>query len=258
MMPSEESHSSAARSTDHADPSHPSSLTPVVWRADSRRLAIGAVTALIFCFAAGVVEPARAQGSAANVDAARITKADQEPANWMTYGRTYSEQRFSPLARITADNVKQLGLAWYADLDTNRGQEATPLVIDGVLYVSTAWSMVKAFDAKTGALLWSYDPAVPRVLGVRGCCDVVNGVQPQDRPRVHPRARNSDVVRIGEEFCAAADGLERRDGDYQSTECERLSPRLGSRGSEGGLACQLPWALERGHPHLRGRPRRPR
>ena len=46
--------------------------------------------------------------------------------------------------------------------------------IDGVMYVSTAWSMVKAFDAKTGALLWSYDPAVPRELGVRGCCDVVN------------------------------------------------------------------------------------
>jgi glucose dehydrogenase len=48
------------------------------------------------------------------------------------------------------------------------------LVIDGVMYISTAWSMVKAFDAKTGALLWSYDPAVPRELGVRGCCDVVN------------------------------------------------------------------------------------
>jgi alcohol dehydrogenase (cytochrome c)/quinohemoprotein ethanol dehydrogenase len=107
------------------------------------------------------------------VDASRITAADQDPANWMTYGRTYSEQRFSP-ARITADNVKQLGLTWYADLDINRGQEATPLVIDGVLYVSTAWSMVKAFDAKTDTLLWSYDPAVPRELGVKGCCDVVN------------------------------------------------------------------------------------
>ncbi len=47
-------------------------------------------------------------------------------------------------------------------------------MIDGVMYVSTAWSIVKAFDAKTGELLWSYDPAVPRALGVRGCCDVVN------------------------------------------------------------------------------------
>ena len=110
----------------------------------------------------------------ARVDAARIVKADQDPANWLTYGRTYSEQRFSPLKRITADNATQLGLAWYADLDTERGQEATPLVIDGVMYVSTAWSLVKAFDAKSGALLWSYDPAVPRALGVKGCCDVVN------------------------------------------------------------------------------------
>jgi alcohol dehydrogenase (cytochrome c)/quinohemoprotein ethanol dehydrogenase len=75
---------------------------------------------------------------------------------------------------MTADNAKQLGLAWFADLDTNRGQEATPLVIDGVMYVSTAWSMVKAYDAASGKLLWSYDPEVPRELGVEGCCDVVN------------------------------------------------------------------------------------
>ena len=135
---------------------------------------IRVVTVLSLCFAAGTIRPAGASDLAANVDADRINGADHDPANWMTYGRTYSEQRFSPLSRITVDNVKQLGLAWYADLDTNRGQEATPLVIDGVLYVSTAWSMVKAFDAKTGMLLWSYDPAVPRELGVKGCCDVVN------------------------------------------------------------------------------------
>ena len=125
---------------------------------------------LLACFA----QLAVAAEPAANVDGARIAAADRDPANWMTYGRTYSEQRFSPLSKITADNARQLGLAWFADLETSRGQEATPLVIDGVMYVSTAWSMVKAFDAKTGTLLWSYDPAVPRALGVRGCCDVVN------------------------------------------------------------------------------------
>jgi quinohemoprotein ethanol dehydrogenase len=137
-----------------------------------------AVTALIFCFvfcfAAAAIEPARAAESAANVDAARLVGADQDPANWMTYGRTYSEQRFSPLAQITADNVNLLGLAWYADFDVDRGQEATPLIIDGVMYVSTAWSNVRAFDAKTGRPLWFYDAKVPRELGVRGCCDVVN------------------------------------------------------------------------------------
>jgi alcohol dehydrogenase (cytochrome c)/quinohemoprotein ethanol dehydrogenase len=58
----------------------------------------------------------------------------------MSHGRTYSEQRYSPLAKINKDNVGQLGLAWFADLDTNRGQEATPIVVEA-LYVSTAWSM---------------------------------------------------------------------------------------------------------------------
>jgi alcohol dehydrogenase (cytochrome c)/quinohemoprotein ethanol dehydrogenase len=116
----------------------------------------------------------RAADTPARVDAARMKGADRDAANWLSYGRTYSEQRFSPLSSITADNAKQLGLAWFADLDTNRGQQATPLVIDGVMYVSTAWSMVKAYDAATGKLLWAYDPQVPRELGVKGCCDVVN------------------------------------------------------------------------------------
>jgi PQQ-dependent dehydrogenase (methanol/ethanol family) len=110
----------------------------------------------------------------APVDGARIANADAEPGNWLTYGRTYSEQRFSPLTKINAANAKQLGLAWFADLDTNRGQEATPLVIDGVMYVSTAWSLVKAYDARTGRLLWAYDPQVKRELGLNACCDVGN------------------------------------------------------------------------------------
>jgi quinohemoprotein ethanol dehydrogenase len=108
------------------------------------------------------------------VDGARITHADAEPGNWLTYGRTYDEQRFSPLARINDKNAQKLGLAWFADLDTNRAQEATPLIVDGVMYVSTAWSLVKAYDARTGRLLWAYDPQVHRELGVNACCDVGN------------------------------------------------------------------------------------
>src|SRR5882762_4769756 len=128
----------------------------------------------VVLFVASSIAPAGAAGPAADVDGARIERAEQDPANWITYGRTYGEQRFSPLDRITAENAKQLGLAWYADMDTDRGQEATPLVIDGVMYVSTAWSMVKAYDAASGKLLWSYDPQVPRRLGVNGCCDAVS------------------------------------------------------------------------------------
>ncbi len=93
---------------------------------------------------------------------------------WLSYGRDYNEQRFSPLTQITDKNVTQVGLAWSADLDTARGQEATPLMHDGVLYISTAWSMVKAYDAKTGGLKWAYDPKVPRETLIRACCDAVN------------------------------------------------------------------------------------
>jgi quinohemoprotein ethanol dehydrogenase len=110
----------------------------------------------------------------ARVDGARIANADAEPGNWLSNGRTYDEQRFSPLEKIDDTNANRLGLAWFFDLDTNRGQEATPLVVDGAMYVSTAWSKVKALDAKTGRLLWDYDPKVPGEWGAKACCDVVN------------------------------------------------------------------------------------
>ena len=110
----------------------------------------------------------------AAVDAPRLANADGDPGSWMTHGRTYSEQRFSPLKQIDDQNVSQLGLAWFYDLDTQRGQEATPLVIDGVMYFTTAWSKVFALNAANGRLLWSYDPQVPREWGANACCDVVN------------------------------------------------------------------------------------
>jgi quinohemoprotein ethanol dehydrogenase len=114
--------------------------------------------------------------SPASVDAARLTAADADPDNWMSYGRTYSEQRFSPLKQINDQNVGQLSLAWYVDLDTRRGQEATPIVVDGVMYFTTAWSKVFAVKAATGEKLWSYDPKVPPEWAVNACCDVVNRV----------------------------------------------------------------------------------
>jgi quinohemoprotein ethanol dehydrogenase len=115
-----------------------------------------------------------AAGRATDVDGARIRNADKEPGNWITYGRTYSEQRFSPLKQITDANVGQLSLAWYYDVDTRRGQEATPLVVDGAMYFTTAWSKVVSLDAATGVRRWEYDPKVPPEWGLNACCDVVN------------------------------------------------------------------------------------
>ena len=112
--------------------------------------------------------------TAAEVNGAAIIAADQRPDIWISHGRTYSEQRFSPLSQINTNTVKEVGLAWSANLDSNRGMESTPIVVDGVMYVTSAWSIVYAYDAKTGERLWKYDPEVDKARGVSACCDVVN------------------------------------------------------------------------------------
>jgi len=106
------------------------------------------------------------------VNRARILAAGN--SEWLTHGRTYSEQRNSPLSIINRENVSDLGLAWSFELDTDRGQEATPLVIDGVVYLTTAWSKAFAVDARTGEEIWRFDPQVPGSKAVDACCDVVN------------------------------------------------------------------------------------
>ena len=108
------------------------------------------------------------------VDDATLRAADGDSANWVTYGRTYSEQRYSPLKQIDEQSVSKLGLAWTYNFETLRGVEATPLVKDGVMYTTSAWSIVYAFDAKTGNELWKFDPKVPKDHAKYVCCDVVN------------------------------------------------------------------------------------
>ncbi len=99
----------------------------------------------------------------------------QNAGQWLSYGRDYSEQRFSPLKQINAGNVSQLSLAWFGDLAERGGSyETTPLVSDGRIYVTSPWSKVYAFDAKTGKRLWKYDPHVPGEYAVKLCCGIVN------------------------------------------------------------------------------------
>jgi PQQ-dependent dehydrogenase (methanol/ethanol family) len=108
------------------------------------------------------------------VDDARLRDADRDTANWLSHGRTYAEQRMSPLDLVNEGNVGGLGLAWSLELGTNRGVEATPIVVDGVLFATGPWSVVYAVDARSGRLLWQHDPQVPRRYGRIACCDVVN------------------------------------------------------------------------------------
>ncbi len=128
----------------------------------ARRWLFGALVAPLLAFGAADVDHQRAVGAIDDTD------------NWLLHGRDYGEQRHSPLTQINQSNVKQLGLAWSFDDHTNRALEATPIVVDGVMYLSGTWSVVYALDAKTGEKLWEYDPKVDRTMAGTFCCDVVN------------------------------------------------------------------------------------
>ncbi|MGE3775238.1 MAG: PQQ-binding-like beta-propeller repeat protein, partial [Gammaproteobacteria bacterium] len=105
--------------------------------------------------------------AATTVDNAAIAD-EKHGANWLSYGRTYSEQRYSPLMQIDATNVGNLGVAWYLDLPGHRSLMATPLVVDGVMYFTGSFATVFAVDTRTGKQLWEYDPKVIEAAGDRG------------------------------------------------------------------------------------------
>jgi len=104
---------------------------------------------------------------------------------WTQHGRNNAEDRFSPLAQVNVDNVAQLGLDWYFDYPAARGKEATPLVIDGVIYTTGSWSNVFAHDARTGELKWFFDAKAPASWAVHLCCDVVNRGVAYDEGRLY-------------------------------------------------------------------------
>jgi PQQ-dependent dehydrogenase (methanol/ethanol family) len=104
----------------------------------------------------------------------RLLAGASDGTAWPTYGGDYSEQRFSPLKAINTGTVKNLGLLWHADYDTNLDQHGSPLYVDGVIYVSTAWNKLYAFDAKTGEQLWQYNAETDGAWLRNVCCGNVN------------------------------------------------------------------------------------
>ncbi|MBO9646198.1 MAG: PQQ-binding-like beta-propeller repeat protein, partial [Pseudacidovorax sp.] len=118
--------------------------------------------------------PAPKAAPAAKVDGNFIRANAQKTPEWPSVGLDYAETRYSRLDQLDTGNVGQLGLVWSYNLESTRGVEATPLVVDGVMYVTASWSVVHAIDVRTGQRLWSFDPQVDRAKGYRGCCDVVN------------------------------------------------------------------------------------
>ncbi|HSV52755.1 MAG TPA: PQQ-dependent dehydrogenase, methanol/ethanol family [Burkholderiaceae bacterium] len=151
----------------------PITSMPLAWCA--------AVLAVTMATGASAQAPATSKGSSAHI-AAATKKVDgafmranaATTADWPSYGLDYAETRFSKLKQIDTANAKELGLVWSYNLESTRGVEATPLVVDGIMYVTASWSVVHAVDVRTGQRIWSYDPKVPREGGFKGCCDVVN------------------------------------------------------------------------------------
>ena len=138
--------------------------------------------AAIALAASGVLGPVATPSTAAMaafaqtaaIDDAKLVAADADAANWITHGRTYSEQRYSPLEGINDGNVGKLKPVWTFFTGQTRGHEATPIAVNGVLFFTSSWSVVYAVDARNGALQWRYDPKVPGDAAPKACCDVVN------------------------------------------------------------------------------------
>ncbi|MEO0368887.1 MAG: PQQ-binding-like beta-propeller repeat protein, partial [Pseudomonadota bacterium] len=93
---------------------------------------------------------------------------------WRSHGRTYDEQRHSPLSSVNRDTIDRLGLAWSFDLGTSRGIEVTPIVHEGMMFVTATWNIVTALDARSGQTLWQYDPKIDKSQAALACCDAVN------------------------------------------------------------------------------------
>ncbi len=124
----------------------------------------------IVCFA-HCADPSE---TSTEVSEERLINADANPAEWLTNGRNYKEDRHSPLDQINISNIDSLGLAWSIDLGTKRGLEATPILANGIMYFSGTWSTVYAVDVRKGEIIWTFDPEVPKEYGEKVCCDVVN------------------------------------------------------------------------------------
>ena len=131
----------------------------------------------------------------AQVPSSRIASAGREPASWLTYSGTYDGHRYSPLAEITTDNVSRLRPAWVHQVREPGIVQTTPLVADGVMYVTESRSQVAALDLRTGRTLWRYDPQVPKAVRVIGYYPVNRGVALLD-DRVYVGTLNARLVAL--------------------------------------------------------------
>jgi quinohemoprotein ethanol dehydrogenase len=199
----------------------------------SRRLLLCALIALPVLAGASPDAPSHF----GQIDEARMRRSASEPQNWPALGRDRSGAYYSPLTDINEHNVKRLGFAWDYDLSTYRGQEATPIVVDGVMYTSGTWGYVYALDAATGKELWKFDPQVHGQAGRYPCCDLLNRGVAVWEGRVYVAAVDGRLFALD-----AATGTKIWDVDtivdhslqYSSTGAPQIAGRAVVIGNSGG------------------------
>jgi quinohemoprotein ethanol dehydrogenase len=177
---------------------------------------------------------------AAPLDDTSLRGADRDTGNWLMYGRTYDDHRFSPLDQINEQTVGKLGLAWSHEFGSTRGLEATPLVKNGIIYATGNWSVVYAIDAKTGDIRWTFDPKVPRARALFICCDVVNRGVALYRGKVYVGTLDGRLIALDERTGAPAWDISTVDGSkpYAITGAPRIADGkviIGNAGSEYGV-----------------------
>jgi quinohemoprotein ethanol dehydrogenase len=200
-----------------------------------------ALSVLTSVAAAQSLTPEAISAAVAGVNAEAIIQNRETTRNWLTHGLDFQETRHSKLDAIDAENVGELGLAWATSLESRRGVEATPIVVDGVMYVTASWSVVHALDARTGEEIWRYDPEVPREHASKGCCDVVNRGVALHEGVVYVGAFDGNLHAIDAvtgERKWMVDTIENRDMAYTITGAPRVykgNVIIGNGGAEYGV-----------------------
>lgn len=171
----------------------------------------------------------------------RLRQIDTEPGNWFTLGRDAGETHYSPLDQINDESVGSLGFAWEYQTNTQRGLEATPIIVDGTLFTTGIWGIVYALDARTGHEIWTFDPEVPRQWARKACCDIVSRGLAVWEGRVYAASldgRLSALDAATGKLLWQVDTLTDRSKDYTVTSAPRIAKKnvvIGNSGAEYGV-----------------------
>jgi len=206
-------------------------------QAPKRRLAGGWLNASAFLLLVATVPVAAAEDKHyGQVGEARLQRFGAEAQDWLLDGRDVAGSFYSPLAAIDDKNVARLGFAWQYRTGTYRGMEATPIVVDGVLYVTGTWGIVYALDGVTGKALWTFDPENDGMAGRMACCDVVNRGVAVWKGKVYVASLDGRLFALdagtGKKIWAV-DTIEDHQQPYSSTGAPRIAGRLVVIGNAG-------------------------